>query len=911
MATKRDISDHNSAERNGELATSSTHCSTVPRSYSRIHRPRSNGHQKADNFFIRLMRHFSSNSIHYSSHHNCHSTSNGYLTMTRASGESGGKQQPLPSSVSNGDIRQCQQTIGVPAVTGIKNHGNTCFMNAVLQCLSNTDLFAEFFVLNHYKSDLSKRNKLHAKKYGTRGEVTEQLAALLKSLWSNQYSPEISYKFKQLVAKYGPQYDGNDQHDAQEFLLWLLDKIHEDLNIATKKKYKKFKNMYNHNRPDELIAAETLANHMRCNSSFIHDLFQAQLRSSLVCRSCGNSNTFDPYLCLSLPVPVRQTHTIIVNVTYLKKSPREVKIGVSIEAQASLRELRDKISRLIKVPERQLVLLMKNDEIGLKELTKDTEVIIDILDDMQEIDAIETLPVQQPSHLVIDSSSSPSPSPTAQLLILIWSNYVKIGSEGKLFGPLFTCQVSREAPYKQIQSEILNTMKTIIRKDIDLNLTIESSAFRLRVVLGTTEKYFLPEDVDHPLYMPEIDKALLSYLFLSDDEMPSPVIDSNIEYVKARTQKANRASLSDCFDMYFREEKLAGDNAWICPVCKRRQQCIKKLSLWSVPEVFIVHLKRFRQASSTQRNKLSTLVVFPISGLDMNPYLVPKVRLNHSHQSQAKSISPINGSHCSSATLPTSFSMQKSRIHKISRSEDNIYDLYAVCNHNGNMQSGHYTAYCKNPVDGKWYFFDDTKVTPVPEDTVVTADAYILFYQRRCFLSSLSSASSSTSGYSSCASSCYYSTEHWAFKMPSSSCSSPKSSHSQEQLSETCKGQNNGTPKPNRCHKNYASLPSKAAQQKQLQLWPLKESNSGAKEVTSSSSEGLNKSPPTTVATSANLVDSNKSNDASSSDTKSENNDENNLDKPENTKKANGNVVKPEKSYTDSLTKKYWTVTSV
>lgn len=127
----------------------------------------------------------------------------------------------------------------IPAISGIKNHGNTCFMNAVIQCLSNTDTFAEYFVMDHYKMDFIRRNKVHSKKYGTRGEVTEQLAILLKSLWSCQYFSNISSKFKTLVAKYGSQYEGNEQHDAQEFLLWLLDKVHEDLNTASKQKYKK------------------------------------------------------------------------------------------------------------------------------------------------------------------------------------------------------------------------------------------------------------------------------------------------------------------------------------------------------------------------------------------------------------------------------------------------------------------------------------------------------------------------------------------------------------------------------------------------------------------------------------------------------------------------------------------------
>ena len=79
------------------------------------------------------------------------------------------------------------------------------------------------------------------------------------------------------------------------------------------------------------------------------------------------------------------------------------------------------------------------------------------------------------------------------------------------------------------------------------------------------------------------------------------------------------------------------------------------------------------------------------------------------------------------------------------------------------MQGGHYTAYCKNSVDGLWYSFDDSDVQQLSEDEVCTQTAYILFYQRRTAIPSWS-ANSSVAGSTS-SSLC----EHWVSRLLGSS----------------------------------------------------------------------------------------------------------------------------------------------
>ena len=188
-------------------------------------------------------------------------------------------------------------------LTGLKNLGNSCYMNSTLQCLSATIPLARFLLDGSYKQAINRTNPL-----GTQGQLATALAGLVHVMWGEKYAFVSPVTFREAMARFAPSFRGYDQHDSQEFLAILLDGLHEDLNyVVTRPAAIEMTPEREHELetlPQQIASVKEWSIYRMRNDSLVVDWFQGQFRNKLTCLTCGKtSTTYEAYTYLSLPVP--------------------------------------------------------------------------------------------------------------------------------------------------------------------------------------------------------------------------------------------------------------------------------------------------------------------------------------------------------------------------------------------------------------------------------------------------------------------------------------------------------------------------------------------------------------------------------------------------------------------------------
>ena len=176
-----------------------------------------------------------------------------------------------------------------PTLIGLQNVGATCFMNSVLQCLSQTTKLTIYFLEQNHRERIINNNI--SLLYSDYSQLAPRYLELLENLWKKSsakkyYAP---YNFMNTVTNMNPLFKRGEAGDAKDFIIFVLEEIHKELKKPVNIKNNKMLQVSDQlNQYDKQNALYNFFNEFSRETSIISDLFFGFIETNTICLNCKN-----------------------------------------------------------------------------------------------------------------------------------------------------------------------------------------------------------------------------------------------------------------------------------------------------------------------------------------------------------------------------------------------------------------------------------------------------------------------------------------------------------------------------------------------------------------------------------------------------------------------------------------------
>ncbi|XP_072296762.1 ubiquitin carboxyl-terminal hydrolase 33 isoform X2 [Eucyclogobius newberryi] len=447
----------------------------------------------------------------------------------------------------------------IRGLTGLKNIGNTCYMNAALQALSNCPPLTQFFL---ECGALVRTDKKPA--------LCKSYQKLVSDLWhKNRPSYVVPTSLFQGIKAINPMFRGYSQQDSQEFLRCLMDQLHEELKEPLPEPYDRAGSMDGGHDDDMGSMSDDFQSYANEAEMLIPEQEEIQANREW------------------------QKEKNMINDLYRGTTGPGGGGGGGGGTDAD----KDVDTANETTP-------IISTQGALKVQSRISDSFPDIQLSNNAVHPRPQSPAPTDGHIPKMSSSPPKSS-----------GWPSLNPAHKKAMATFSAPKSkRQKKYRSVISDVFDG--TIVSSVQCLTCD------RVSVTLENFQDISLPipgkEDLAK-LHSASHQTALVKAGSCGEAYAPQGWIAFVMEYIKSWFW-GPVVTLQDCLAAFFARDELKGDNMYSCEKCKKLRNGVKFCKMQSLPEILCIHLKRFRHELMFS-TKIGTHVSFPLEGLDLQPFL--------------------------------------------------------------------------------------------------------------------------------------------------------------------------------------------------------------------------------------------------------------------------------------------------